>query len=156
MTRPDPPSPADRVRAALAAAYEQSAILRGCSTRFGISPPVVARLLREDGVTLRPARGRPARQDSVLLAPRRRLPPGRRRGGRAGPGTCCQARLRPRGRSQDIDLVPGSELSGMGLVPVIWWRPGSAGVPGAGCGIFCVRPGRSASLRPAGRREGSR
>lgn len=137
MTRPDQPSPVDRVRAvdraALAAAYERGESLRRCAARFGISHPVVARLLREHGVTIRPFRPyksragpaalaaayaagktlvecgqeagisgptvarvlrehgvvlrracrRPAHDISVLLAPRRGLPPCRRRGRRA-------------------------------------------------------------------------
>ncbi|HEY1621717.1 MAG TPA: hypothetical protein VGG25_29120 [Streptosporangiaceae bacterium] len=72
MTRPDPPGPAGRVRAvdraALAAAYEQGSSLRACGRRFGISPPAVARLLREQGVTIRPVHGRRVRVDAAALA----------------------------------------------------------------------------------------
>ncbi len=72
MTRPDPPGPAGRVRAvdraALAAAYEQGASLRACGRRFGVSAPAVARLLREDGVSIRPVHGRRVRVDAAALA----------------------------------------------------------------------------------------
>ena len=72
MTRPGPPGPVQRVRgvdrAALAAAYERGASLRRCGAQFGISAPVVARLLREDGVSIRPVHGRRVRVDSAELA----------------------------------------------------------------------------------------
>jgi pyruvate/2-oxoglutarate dehydrogenase complex dihydrolipoamide acyltransferase (E2) component len=55
-------------RAELAAAYEQGASLRACGRRFGISPPAVARLLREDGARIRPARSRRSRVDAAALA----------------------------------------------------------------------------------------
>jgi lambda repressor-like predicted transcriptional regulator len=72
MTRPEPPSPAARVRgvdrAVLAAAYEQGASLRACGRRSGISAPSVARLLREQGVTIRPPCSYRARADPAALA----------------------------------------------------------------------------------------
>ncbi|HEY1621312.1 MAG TPA: hypothetical protein VGG25_27055 [Streptosporangiaceae bacterium] len=54
--------------AALARAYEQGASLRRCGTEFGISAPVVARLLREQQVTIRPAHGRRVRADPAEIA----------------------------------------------------------------------------------------
>ncbi len=55
-------------RAALAVSYEQGDSLRTCGKRFGISPPAAARLLREDGVTIRPPRPYKARADAAALA----------------------------------------------------------------------------------------
>jgi AraC-like DNA-binding protein len=55
-------------RAALADAYEQGASLQACGRKFGISPPSVARLLREQGVTIRPPYSYRARADPAALA----------------------------------------------------------------------------------------
>jgi hypothetical protein len=54
--------------AALARAYEQGASLRRCGTEFGVSAPVVARLLRAQQVTIRPAHGRRVRADPDEVA----------------------------------------------------------------------------------------
>lgn len=61
--------PSDAVdRQALARAYQQGASLRACGIRFGFSAPVIARLLREEHIEIRPVHGRRVRADVTELA----------------------------------------------------------------------------------------